>query len=94
MCIKPFTTISKVLFLLMIAWLTVSHVQAQSPCEISCNATLPVCSESAVTLSVPNDYQRTYLWNTGETTNSITVRPYQTTQYSVKVMDLSGNTIC
>ncbi len=94
MCIKPFATISKVLFLLTAALLTASHLQAQSPCEISCNATLPVCSESAVVLSVPNDYQRTYLWSTGETKNSITVRPYATTNYSVKVMDLSGNEIC
>lgn len=91
---KPFSTIFKVLFLVVAIWMTSHRLLAQSPCEISCNASLPVCSESAVTLSVPNDYQRTFLWNTGETTNSITVYPYETTSYSVKVMDLDGNEIC
>lgn len=68
---------------------------AQSPCEISCNVTLPVCSGSAVTLSVQNDYQRTFLWAPGgQTTYSITVRPFETTTYSVTVMDSGGNVLC
>ena len=68
---------------------------AQDPCEIQCDATLPVCSETPVTLSVPNDYLHTYLWTPGNlTTNSITVRPFETTQYSVKVMDTTGTELC
>ena len=70
-------------------------LNAQAPCEISCDTPLPICGETPVTLSVPNDYLRTYLWSPGgATTNSITVAPWETTQYSVKVMDTTGVELC
>lgn len=61
---------------------------AQEPCEITCSAEMPVCSESAVTLSVPNNYQYTYHWSPGgQTTNRITVYPLATTTYRVEVRE-------
>ena len=61
---------------------------AQEPCEITCSAEMPVCSESAVTLSVPNNYQYTYHWSPGgQTTNRITVYPKTTTTYRVEVRE-------
>ena len=61
---------------------------AQEPCEITSSADMPVCSESAVTLSVPNNYQYTYLWTPGhQTTNRITVYPLATTTYHVEVRE-------
>ena len=70
--------------------------KAQEPCEITCNVEMPVCSETAVTLSVPNNYQYTFLWSPGgQTTNSITVHPYMTTIYSVEIREAeNGNVVC
>lgn len=80
--------------LLMVMAFSAMGLKAQSPCEITCNATLPVCSQSAVTLSVPQDYTHTYLWSPGgQTTASITVCPRETTTYSVVVSDENGE-IC
>ena len=60
--------------------------KAQDPCEITCDADMPVCSGSAVTLSVPNNYQYAFIWTPGgQTTNSITVKPLSTTTYGVEV---------
>ena len=81
----------------LFAMLTLSFfAKAQEPCEITCSAEMPVCSESAVTLSVPNNYQYSFLWSPGgQTTNSITVRPFATTTYSVEVREMeSGNVVC
>ena len=81
----------------LFAMLTLSFfAKAQEPCEITCNVPMPVCSESAVTLSVPNNYQYSFLWSPGEqTTSSITVRPFATTTYSVEVREMeSGNVVC
>ena len=82
--------------LLVCTWAVVGFAMAQEPCEISCNAEMPICSESMVTLSVPNNYLYTYLWSPGgQTTNSIVVKPYQTTMYSVEIREeASGNLIC
>lgn len=78
------------LLLLVMAFSAIG-LKAQDLCEISCNVTLPVCSQSPVTLSVPNDYTRTYLWSPGgQTTASITVYPFETTTYSVVVSDENG----
>ena len=89
------TIISKALLLfLALAWSF--FAKAQEPCEITCNAEMPVCSESDVTLSVPNNYLDSFLWSPGgQTTNSITVHPYVTTTYSVEIRETeSNNLIC
>ena len=85
--------ITKALLLLLVM-LCPFFAQSQEPCEITCNVEMPVCSESAVTLSVPANYLYTYSWSPdGQTTNSITVRPYETTHYSVTIRDLNTDTI-
>ena len=85
--------INKALLLLSVLFCSLS-VKAQVPCEITCNVEMPVCSESAVTLSVPANYLYTYSWSPGgQTTNSITVRPRTTTRYSVTIRDLDTDTI-
>ena len=72
--------------LLFLALACSAFAKAQEPCEITCSAEMPVCSESAVTLSVPNNYMYSFLWSPGgQTTNSITVYPTETTTYSVEV---------
>ena len=73
-----------------------TFAMAQDPCEITCSAEMPVCSESAVTLSVPNNYQYSFSWSPGgQTTSSITVHPFETTTYSVEIRDVeSGDVIC
>ena len=80
--------------LLLSALLCAVFAKAQEPCEITCNVEMPVCSESAVTLSVPNNYQYSYSWSPGgQTTNSITVRPATTTQYSVTIRDANTDEV-
>lgn len=75
--------------------LATMRVAAQDTCTITCNVDLPICSQESVTLSVPNDYLRTYLWSPGgATTNAITVRPRETTTYFVSVMDTAGVELC
>ena len=86
--------ISKAL-LLLLAITCSAFLKAQDPCEITCSAEMPICSESAVTLSVPNNYQYTYLWTpSGKTTNSITVRPFETTTYQVIIRDQDSIVVC
>lgn len=70
--------------------------RAQSLCDITCNVEMPVCSGSSVTLSVPNDYLYSYTWMPGgQTTNSITVRPLESTTYHVEVREAgSGAVVC
>ena len=88
-------TIIRKACLLLVAWIAVVFAKAQDPCEITCSAELPICSESAVTLSVPANYQYTYLWTPGgKTTNSITVRPYETTTYQVVIRDQDSVVVC
>ena len=87
--------IRKACLLLTVLLLTV-FAKAQDPCEITCNVEMPVCSESAVTLSVPNNYQYSFSWSPGgQTTNSITVHPIVTTTYSVEVREAATeNLVC
>lgn len=47
-----------------------------------------ICSTDTVTLKVLN--ASTYLWNTGQTTQSITITPSQTTSYSVTAVTVRG----
>ena len=82
-------------WLLLVAVVLTAFVKAQEPCEITCSAEMPICSESAVTLSVPSNYQYTYLWNPGgKTTSSITIRPVTTTTYDVIIRDQDSVVIC
>ena len=89
------TIISKALLLFLALTCSV-FAKAQEPCEITCSAQMPVCSESAVTLSVPNNYQYSFHWSPGgQTTNSIVVRPVATTTYSVEITETeTGNRVC
>jgi hypothetical protein len=81
--------------LLILAITCSAFLKAQDPCEITCSAEMPICSESAVTLSVPNNYQYTYLWTpSGKTTNSITVHPFETTTYQVIIRDQDSIVVC
>jgi hypothetical protein len=70
-------------------------LQAQdSPCQITCSTVMPVCSESPVELSVPNNYLYRYNWYPdGQTTYSITVNPYETTEYSVEIRDIETDSL-
>lgn len=71
------------------------HAQDQDTCLISCDSEMPVCSETPVKLSVPNDYLRRYLWMPGgATTSSIIVSPATTTTYTVTVSDTTGTELC
>ena len=88
-------TIIRKAWLLLVALVVTAFAKAQDPCEITCSAEMPICSESAVTLSVPNNYQYTYLWTPGgKTTNSITIRPFSTTTYKVIIRDQDSIEIC
>lgn len=90
---KDITTIFRAL-LLAVSLLMAGWIMAQEPCEITCNTEMPVCSGSAVTLSVPSNYLYTYQWSPGgQTTNSITVRPEDNTSYSVVIKDLNTDTL-
>lgn len=74
-------------------WVFPNYSWAQ--CEITCDTEMPVCSETPVTLSVPNNYLYRYSWTPGSfTTNSITVEPTETTTYHVYVTDTAGFAIC
>jgi hypothetical protein len=80
--------------LLLLALTCFVFAKAQEPCEITCSAEMPVCSESRVTLSVPNNYLYSFSWSPGgQTTNSITVYPQVTTTYSVEVREKENNTL-
>lgn len=83
------------LLALMIAAVFPERIQAQSPCEISCDSEMPICPGTKITLSVPqNEYYR-YRWTPGnDTTNSIKVRPTVTTTYRIYVTDTLGVAIC
>ena len=94
------TIIKAFLFLLALTFSV--FAKAQDPCEITCNVDMPVCSGTAVTLSVPNNYLYTYRWSGGQTTNSITVRPSRTDYnsnihevvYSVTVYEQDTIEVC
>ena len=86
-----------ILFFVVVAvlWLVPTAVNAQEPCEISCDQPMPVCSETKVKLSVPFQADYTYSWTPGNyTTNAITVKPKATTTYHVYVTDTAGVAIC
>ena len=87
------TIIFKTLLLLS-ALVFAMSAKAQDPCEITCSAEMPVCSESPVTLTVPNNYQYSFSWSPGgQTTNSITVRPFSSTTYRVEVREKETDTL-
>ena len=80
---------------LLLVWAVVcsAFAMAQEPCEISCNVEMPVCSGTAVTLSVPDNYLYNFEWSNGQHTNRIVVRPMVTTQYSVTVKEASTDEV-
>ena len=81
-------------WLLLTALLLAVFAKAQEPCEITCSSEMPICSESGVTLSVPNNYLYSFLWSPGgQTTNSITVYPRVTTTYSVEIRETETNAL-
>ena len=89
--------LTNILFSLTLMFLvTPLMVMAQDPCQITCSAaSMPICSQEAVTLSVPNNYLYRYQWTPGDyTTNSITVKPLETTTYHVYVTDTADMAIC
>ncbi|MBR1514153.1 MAG: gliding motility-associated C-terminal domain-containing protein [Bacteroidales bacterium] len=92
---RTYTIIFKTFTLIVLLSLS-TLAKAQEPCEITCSAEMPICSEATVTLSVPNNYLYSYLWSPGgQTTNSIVVRPFETTNYSVEIREeASGDLIC
>jgi len=83
----------KALFLLAVL-LVPRLAQAQDPCEITCSQEMPICSQSAVTLSVPANYLYHYRWSNGKTSNSITVKPLHTTTYDVLILDQDSIELC
>ncbi|MCR5646048.1 MAG: gliding motility-associated C-terminal domain-containing protein [Bacteroidales bacterium] len=88
---------SKILLslLMMVFFAIPSVVNAQDPCEITCDQTMPVCSQTEVRLSVPQNSLYTYSWTPGGfTTNSIKVKPFSTTTYHVYVTDTTGVAVC
>lgn len=87
------TVIIRVL-LLFAAFVSPFFAKAQSPCEIVCNAQLPVCSETEVTLSVADVPSYSYRWSNGKTTHSITVKPFATTTYDVRIFDQDSVEVC
>jgi len=54
-------------------------------CDISMQPSTPICTGDSVVLTVTAPSATTFLWSTGATTNSITVTPNTTTNYSVQV---------
>ena len=88
------TIIFKALLLLLALTCSVFAKAQEEPCEITCNVEMPICSESPVTLSVPANYQYSYLWSPGgKTTNSITVRPFSTTTYYVEIRETETDSL-
>ena len=72
--------------LLLTAIVFSAVVKAQDPCTITCNADMPICSETPITLSVVQDSIYSYQWMPGgETTYQINVSPFETTTYSVTI---------
>lgn len=96
-----FTSMKRILSNILLSVLLVTlgilpeALNAQEPCEISCDQSMPVCSETVVKLSVPKNNLYTYSWTPGNyTTHSITVKPRTTTTYHVYVTDTAGVAIC
>lgn len=88
---------SSILFsvLMVLLWAIPSAALSQEPCEISCDAEMPVCNGTKVKLSVPYNDLYVYSWTPGNyTTNSITVKPLSTTTYHVYVTDTAGMAVC
>lgn len=67
---------------------TIKYSTLEKP-EIAVTGTLPLCQGQEVTLSVPTCTGCTYKWSSGQTTNSITVAPTQTTSYIITVTNSS-----
>lgn len=91
---KKTITIKTLLILAALSCSLFTKAQSPDPCEITCSADMPICSETSVTLSVPANSQYMYQWSNGRTTNSITVKPFSTTTYSVQIFDQDTVEVC
>ena len=81
--------------LMTVFWAIPHLVQAQEPCQIECDASMPVCNGTTVVLSVPNNPYYLYNWIPGDyNTSTIRVRPTTTTTYHLYVTDTVGEPIC
>lgn len=67
---------------------TIKYSTLEKP-EIAVTGTLPLCNGQQVTLSVSTCTGCTYKWSSGQTTNSITVGPTQTSSYKVTITNSS-----
>tara|TARA_R110002033_G_scaffold60044_5_gene109950 strand:+ start:35452 stop:42342 length:6891 start_codon:yes stop_codon:yes gene_type:complete len=56
---------------------------------VNAGSDLTICSGESITLTATDS--ASYLWNTGETTASITISPLETTTYNVTATDTYGN---
>lgn len=87
-----------ILFFLVVTLMGAPKVaQAQSLCEINCDQSMPVCSETQVRLSVanPDNVLYRYSWTPGGyTTPTIRVKPLTTTTYHLYVTDTTGMAVC
>lgn len=72
-----------------------SNITVLEPAKIVIDIidSIAICKDSTITLTASatgGTFLYTYLWNNGNTTNSITVSPVNTTTYSLQVTDSKG----
>lgn len=65
-----------------------TFVDVYSPLPLEISPDTAICYGTSATVSVTGSWN--YLWNTGETSNTFSVSPTQTTQYSVSSTDING----
>lgn len=59
-------------------------------CDFDLGFDITICSGTCITLEVPDEPGTTYLWNSGQTTSSITVCPAITTTYILELTTSDG----
>ncbi|MDO8899362.1 MAG: hypothetical protein Q7V19_17045, partial [Bacteroidales bacterium] len=59
-------------------------------CDFDLGFDITICSGTCITLEAPDEPGSTYLWNSGQTTSSITVCPTNTTTYILQLMTSDG----
>ncbi len=69
-------------------------VNAQVDCQISADASMPLCYGQLVKLEVLEQENATYSWSTGDTTFSIEFFAFETQDYQVTVTDTITGEIC
>ena len=91
--------LSNILFsILMMVLMAIPVIaNAQDLCEIACDQSMPICSDTRVQLSVvnPDNVLYRYSWTPGGyDTSTIKVKPRTTTTYHVYVTDTTGMPVC